>query len=75
MKKEKVIIIGAGPAGLSAAYKLLEKKNQYAKEKTYKYVQTTENFVPYNYQELINTFYTVLDSGTNEFSFYCDKKY
>ena len=29
MKKEKVIIIGAGPAGLSVAYKLLEKKNHY----------------------------------------------
>ena len=29
MKKEKVIIIGAGPAGLTAAYELLDKSNKF----------------------------------------------
>ena len=29
MKKENVIIIGAGPAGLTAAYKLLKESKKY----------------------------------------------
>ena len=29
MKKQKVLIIGAGPAGLAAAYKLLKDSNKY----------------------------------------------
>lgn len=54
---------------------VFEKKNQYAKEKSYKFVQVTENFVPYNYQELINILYTVLDAGYDTFTFYCPNEY
>ena len=50
-------------------------KNQYAKEKDYQYVQITDDFVPYNYQELLNVFYTILDSGINNFTFYCPNEY
>lgn len=50
-------------------------KNQYAKSKDYKYVQITENFTPYNYQELLNVFYTILDSGYDTFTFYCPDEY
>ena len=47
----------------------LEKKNQYAKEKSYAYVQITDNYVPYNYQELLNILYTTLDAGYDRFTF------
>ena len=50
-------------------------KNQYAKEKDYSYVQITDNFIPYNYQELLNVFYTILDSGCTNFTFYCPNEY
>lgn len=53
----------------------LEKKNQYAKEKSYAYVQITDNYVPYNYQELLNVLYTTLDAGYDRFTFYCPKEY
>ena len=53
----------------------LEAKNQYAKEKDYKYVQITNNFTPYNYQELLNVFYTILDSGYERYTFYCPDEY
>ena len=29
MKKKKVVVIGAGPAGLTAAFELLDKSNDY----------------------------------------------
>lgn len=50
-------------------------KNEYAKEENYKFVKITNDFNASNFQELLNIFYTALDSGTNEFTFYCDKKY
>lgn len=50
-------------------------KNKYAKEEKYKYIQTTNNFTPYNYQELLNIFYTILDSGYEKFTFYCPSEY
>ena len=53
----------------------IEKKNQYAKEKDYAYVQITDNYVPYNYQELLNVLYTTLDAGYDTFTFYCPNEY
>jgi transglutaminase/protease-like cytokinesis protein 3 len=53
----------------------IEKKNQYAKEKDYKYVQTTDTFIPYNYQDLLNVLYTILDAGYDNFTFYCPIEY
>ena len=50
-------------------------KNQYAKEKNYEYVQITNDFIPYNYQELLNVFYTILDAGYDSFTFYCPEEY
>lgn len=50
-------------------------KNQYARNKDYKYVQITDDFTPYNYQELLNVFYTILDSGYDKFTFYCPDEY
>ena len=52
-----------------------KEKNQYAKGNNYKYVQITEDFIPYNYQELLNVFYTILDSGYDNFTFYCPSEY
>ena len=52
-----------------------EKKNQYSKGVNYEYLQITDNFVPYNYQELLNVFYTMLDAGYDTFTFYCPEEY
>lgn len=49
--------------------------NEYAKHENYKYVKYTKNFMASNFQDLLNIFYTVLDSGIDEFTFYCDNKY
>lgn len=50
-------------------------KNFYAKNQSFEYVKVTDDFVPYNFQDLLNIFYTVLDSGYETFTFYCPVEY
>lgn len=49
--------------------------NEYKRDYNYGYVQTTDNFVPQNRQDLINIIYTFLDSGWDEIAFYCPEEY
>lgn len=53
----------------------IEKENEYAKKDSFKYIQLTKDFVPYNYQDLLNIYYTVLNNGTENFTFYCPEEY
>lgn len=49
--------------------------NMYSKRLDYNYYQTNDSFVTKSKRDLINNIYTIVDSGINEFSFYCDKEY
>lgn len=49
--------------------------NKYYREYNFNYVSNTQNFVPNNKQDILNIFYTVINSGMNKFTFYCDNKY
>ena len=49
--------------------------NQYASDKSYSYVKLTDNFFPKNKQDIMNIYYTVINSGMTDFIFYCDKDY
>lgn len=53
----------------------IEEKNKYYIDYDFIYVKNTDNFTPKSKQDLINIFYTILNSGWNNFSFYCDKEY
>ena len=53
----------------------LGKKNKYYRDYDFLYVQNTDNFIPRKKQDLLNIFYTVINAGKNEFTFYCPKKY
>jgi hypothetical protein len=46
--------------------------NEYYIENDYFYVQNTDSNKVKNYQEILNTFYTIINSGDECFSFYCD---
>ena len=46
--------------------------NEYYIENDYLYVQNTDSNIAKNYQEILNMFYTVINSGDDCFSFYCD---
>lgn len=50
-------------------------KNEYALNKNYEFVQITDEFVAKDYQHLLNIIYTILDSGQEEFYFYCSDNY
>jgi len=46
--------------------------NEYYLDYDYKYVQNIDTDSVKNYQEVLNMFYTILNSGDNSYSFYCD---
>ena len=50
-------------------------KNNYYRNYDFKYVQNTNNFIPNNRQEILNIYYTVVNSGMNDFTFYCPEEY
>lgn len=50
-------------------------KNEYYKDKDYSYVQNTNDFVAKDKKHLLNIFYTIINSGTTNFTFYCDDNY
>ena len=50
-------------------------KNEYYRDYDFNYVQNTDNFNPSNSQDVLNIYYTVINAGKTEFSFYCPKEY
>lgn len=50
-------------------------KNKYFKDVDYKYVQNTNDFLAKDKKHLINIFYTIVNSGVDNFTFYCDDSY
>ena len=50
-------------------------KNSYYRNYDFSYVQNIDHFIPQNKDEIINIYYTIVNSGMNEFTFYCPKEY
>lgn len=53
----------------------LSNKNSYYRDYNFNFVQTTNNFSPNNVQDLYNIYYTVINSGKDNFTFYCPDTY
>lgn len=49
--------------------------NEYTKDANIDFVQLTDDFEASNIQELHNIYYTIISSGMNEFTFYCNTSY
>ena len=49
--------------------------NKYATNKDYMFVKTTRDFSPVSDIDIKNIYYTVMQSGMNDFTFYCNKQY
>ena len=53
----------------------LGEKNEYYRDYDFLYVQNTDDFSPNSMQDILNIYYTVINAGKDEFSFYCPKDY
>lgn len=53
----------------------LTSSNAYSRDYSFNYVSLTDDFSPDNYQELLNIYFTVLNSGVTDFTFYCSDEY
>lgn len=49
--------------------------NNYKENYNFQFVKNTDNFHVSNKQDILNVIYTILNSGDNEFTFYCQKDY
>ena len=50
-------------------------RNKYYREYDFEFVQNTVDFEPENFDDILNIFYTVINSGQETFSFYCPDEY
>lgn len=54
---------------------VLGEANEYYRDYDFLFVQNTSNFEPSNMQDILNIYYTVINSGNSSFTFYCPKEY
>ncbi len=54
---------------------VIKESNKYTKDKDYLFVQKSKDYVPYSYHDLLNIYYSIIDNGWDEFTFYCPKEY
>ncbi len=54
---------------------ILPSSNSYKKEDDFLYVQNTNDFIPLSYNDILNIYYTITNSGIKEFTFYCPNEY
>ena len=50
-------------------------KNNYYREYDFNYVQNIDDFIPKNKKDLLNMYYTIVNSGMPNFTFYCPNDY
>lgn len=57
---------------ISDKFKQVVINNEYSLDYDFRYIEKTDDYMVKNKQQLLNVFYTYLDSGADEFYFYCD---
>ena len=50
-------------------------KDEYYRPYDFRFVQNTDDFEPNSRQEILNIYYTAINSGVNDFTFYCPDSY
>lgn len=61
---------------ISNNHKLLPKDpNEYAKKEGFLFVQLSDDYIPYSYNDLVNIVFTAINNGWESFTFYCPSEY
>ena len=50
-------------------------KNEYTKDYDFLYVKDSKDFIPFSYGDVKNIFYSIINNGWEEFTFYCPEEY
>ena len=53
----------------------ISKANAYGKNEDFLFVQNTNNFLPFSKGDIKNIYYTIVNNGWKEFTFYCPSEY
>lgn len=56
-------------------YVYVPESNSYAKNEGFMFVNKTDDFVPYSYQDLLDILYSAINNGWTSFTFYCPNEY
>lgn len=54
---------------------IVAEANTYKKKDDFLFVQNTQDFIPLSYNDLLNIYYTITNSGFKTFTFYCPSEY
>ena len=54
---------------------VIQDSNEYTKDYDFIYVKQVENYIPKSEQDILNIFYSILNQGWEEFTFYCPDEY
>ena len=54
---------------------VLDSVNDYYRNYDFNFVKQTNNFTPSNINDLINIYYTFINAGKDQFTFYCPREY
>lgn len=75
--QDKIVSFFTEPSNkLSKKEIVIPKNNEYKIiNDNYSYISNTDNFVPTTRQDILNIIYTTLNSGWDEFTFYCPLEY
>ncbi len=53
----------------------IEPGNEYTKDYDFLYVQNSDDFIPYSYNDLLNIIFSAVNRRWEQFTFYCPKEY
>ena len=54
---------------------IIKDGNKYTKSYDFNYVSNSKDYIPHNYDDLVNIYYSVFNQGWDEFTFYCPEDY
>jgi hypothetical protein len=54
---------------------IIQPSNEYKKDYDFQFVQESKSYIPYSYGDLMNIFYSIINNGWQEFTFYCPDEY